>query len=156
MTARTIHNIGSYLVDDITGDEVFSCRAGSQRDKEISARKLRNYFGGDIAAPNVRTELGAHATKVSEFPNAEHDMRPGDTVTGLQNGQNVNFSHAQIWFSQLKPYTVAALPTPGYAGMEAYVVDGAEGQGWSDRVVGGGETTYKVWFNGKSWTITGR
>jgi hypothetical protein len=168
MSARVIHNIGSHPVDEITGDEVFSCRAGSQRDKEITAEKLRHYFGGDIAAPNLRTERGAHATKLSELPNAEYEIRDGDLVTGLQDSKNVNFSRMQLLAplikivgamlnadAGVKSYTVAQLP-PAVPGMEALVIDGAAGLGWGDKIVGEGTTIYKTWFNGTHWTVTGK
>jgi hypothetical protein len=168
MTAKVIHNIGSHLVDHITGDEVFSCHAGSQRDKQIRAADLRHYFGGDIASPNMRLERGAHATKLSELPNAEYEMLDRDTVTGLQEGKNVNFSRMQLLAplvkligamlnadTGIKSYTVATLP-PAVPGMEALVVDGAAGLALGDKVAGGGNTIYKCWFNGSVWTITGK
>ncbi len=168
MTAKVIYNIGTHLVDHITGDEVFSCRAGSQRDKEITAEKLRAYFGGDIAAPNLRTERGAHATKLSDLPNAEFEMRDGDLVTGLQDKKNVNFSRMQLlaplikiigsMFNSdmaVKSYTVATLP-PAVPGMEALVIDGVEGLSMGDKVSGGGSTIYKTWYNGRQWTVTGK
>jgi hypothetical protein len=168
MTAKVIHNIGSYVVEDMIGDEVFSCRSGSQRDKQISADKLRNYFGGDIAAPNLRLEAGAHATKLSDLPNAEFEMQDGDIVTGLQGKKNVNFSRMQLLAPLIKiigamlapdtavrSYTVATLP-PAVAGMEALVVDGKFGLVWGDLIVGGGTVIYKVWYNGQIWTVTGK
>jgi hypothetical protein len=168
MTAKVIYNIGTHLVEEITGDEVFSCRAGSQRDKEITAENLRHYFGGDIAAPSLRLERGAHATKVSELPNAEYEVRDGDLVTGLQDGKNVNFSRMQLLAplikivgamlnadTGVKSYTVAQLPA-AVPGMEALVIDGAPGLGWGDKIVGEGGTIYKVWFNGTHWSVTGK
>jgi hypothetical protein len=168
MTAKVIHNIGSHLVDEITGDEVFSCHAGSQRDKLITAEKLRHYFGGDVAVPNVRLERGAHATKLSELPNAEYEMLDRDSVTGLQEGKNVNFSRMQILAplvkligsmlnadTGIKSYTVATLPG-AVPGMEALVIDGAGGLVWGDKVIGGGNTIYKTWYNGSAWTVTGK
>ncbi len=167
MTARVIHNIGTHIVEEITGDEVFSCRAGSQRDKEITAEKLRHYFGGDIAAPNLRTELGAHATKLSELANAEFAMRDGDLVTGLQDGKNVNFSRMQI----LKPllesisamlvsdlairsYKIEDLPEP-VLGMEAVITNCVAGLSIGDAIAGFGAKAYKAWYNGREWTVTG-
>jgi len=167
MTAPVIHNIGSHLVDTITGDEVFSCRSRSQRDIEITAQKLRNYFGGDVAAPNIRTERGARATKISEFPNAT-EFGPEDHLTGLQKGQNVNFSRAQLLAplveiakamlaGQLEGFTVSTLPE-GVLGMEAYVVDGDKNLAIGKQIVnsGAGDTPYRVWYNGKKWTVTGK
>ena len=96
MTAKVIYNIGTHRVTEITGDEVFSCRAGSQRDKEITAADLRHYMGGDVAVPNLRLERGARAQRISDLPNAEFDLLDGALLTGLQNGTNVNFSYDQI------------------------------------------------------------
>jgi hypothetical protein len=96
VVARVIPNVGTHLVDHITGEEVFSCRAGSQRDKEITAENLRKYFGGDVASPAIRPERGGGSQRMSEFPNAEFSMSTDDRLTGLQNGVNVNFSRAQI------------------------------------------------------------
>ena len=55
----------------------------------------------------------------------------------------------------LKSYAVSNLPN-NITGMEAFVIDGAPGLGWGDRVTSGGTTIYKVWYNGKMWTVTGK
>ena len=127
MTAPVIYNIGTHRVEEITGDEIFSCRAGSQRDKEIKASDLRKYMGGDVAVPNLRLERGASAQRISDLPNAEFDFREGDRLTGLQDDFNVNFSRMQILRSLLVSignvldrglvgYTVATLPDNPVAG----------------------------------------
>lgn len=167
MTAKVIYNIGTHRVTKIEGDEIFSCRAGSQRDKEITAADLRHYMGGDVAVPNLRLERGADAQRVSDLPNAEFDFRDGDCLTGLQDGFNVNFSRMQILRSllvsignvldrSLVGYTVATLPADAEAGDEAYVTDGASGLAWGDEIKGGGSIFYKVWYNGVRFTVTGK
>jgi hypothetical protein len=165
MTARAIYNIGTHRVTKIDGDEIFTCRAGSQRDKEITAADLRHYFGGDVAVPNIRLERGANAQRVSDFPNAEFDFRDGDSLTGLQAGANVNFSRMQVLRSLLVAleidrdligYATGNLPNPAEAGMQAFVMDGASGLGWGDEIRGGGSIFYKVWYNGVRWTVTGK
>jgi hypothetical protein len=165
MTARVIYNIGTHRVEKIEGDEIFTCRAGSQRDKEITAADLRRYFGGDMAAPNIKMERGANSQRFSDLPNAEFDMRDGDTVTGLQGGVNVNFSRMQILRSllaalevthDLMGYTVATLPENPDAGTQAFVMDGASGLNWGDEIRGGGSAFYKVWYNGARYTVTGK
>jgi hypothetical protein len=167
MTAPVIYNIGTHRVTEITGDEIFTCRAGSQRDKEILASDLRKYMGGDVAVPNLRLERGANAQRISDLPNAEFDFREGDSLTGLQDRFNVNFSRMQILRSLLislgnvldrglPGYTVATLPDSAVAGDEAYVTDGAPGLQWGDEIKGGGSIFYKIWFNGVRYTVTGK
>jgi hypothetical protein len=85
-----------HIVKKLTGAELFSFDTGSQRETQITADDLKSYVGGDIAAPAIMPERGARRIKISQFPNAEFNMRPGDVVTGLQNGVNVNFSFEQI------------------------------------------------------------
>jgi hypothetical protein len=97
MTAPVHH-----LVAQLKGDELFTFEygaqsaSGAQSPKHISAEDLRSYCGGDIAQPCLRPERGAHSTKISEFPNAGSDLQPGDIITGLRGGVNVNFSYDQI------------------------------------------------------------
>lgn len=86
--------IGRRIATELTGDELFAFEHGLE--KQITARDLRSYVGGDIAVPAFRLELGAKARKISELPNASAALSAGDLITGLQNGQNVNFSPTQI------------------------------------------------------------
>jgi hypothetical protein len=53
------------------------------------------------------------------------------------------------------PYTVATLPPSPHVGQVAFVTDGAAGQTWASTVVGGGHSSYMVWFNGLNWTVVG-
>ena len=87
-------HIGSRIATELTGDELFSFEFGLE--KQITARDLRAYLGGDIAVPAFRMEAGANSRKISDLPNAEHPMGTGDLIPGLQNKENVNFSRAQI------------------------------------------------------------
>ena len=84
------------IVSKLRGDEIFTFIIGNQTELNITAADLRAYCGGDVAAASIRPERGAHSVKVSHFPNAEFNMRPGDIITGLQNELNVNFSFEQI------------------------------------------------------------
>jgi hypothetical protein len=86
--------IGRRIVTELTGDELFAFEHGPE--KQITARDLRAYVGGDTAVPAFRLEAGANARKISELPNAGHAMGAGDIITGVQDGQNVNFSIDQI------------------------------------------------------------
>jgi hypothetical protein len=63
---------------------------------DIAAKHLRAYCGGDIAVPSIRCEGGANARRISDFPNAAEAMGAEDRLTGIRNGENVNFSRAQI------------------------------------------------------------
>ena len=87
--------VGPPLVTKINGEEIFTFESGRQEAK-IRARDLVPFFGGDIAAPAIMPERGAHTVKISAFPNAGSNIGPNDIVTGLQNGLNVNFSFEQI------------------------------------------------------------
>jgi len=60
-----------------------------------------------------------------------------------------------IQLSTVNNHTVAGLPT-GSLGQQSYVIDGNAGLNWGDIVTGGGTTKYEVWFNGTSWTVTGK
>ena len=84
------------IVRTLTGQEVFMFLTGMESEQHISAADLKSYCGGDVGVPAIRPERGAHPVKVSGFPNAEFNMGPGDMVTGLQRGLNVNFSFEQI------------------------------------------------------------
>ena len=84
------------IVSKLRGDEVFTFLIANETELHISAADLKTYCGGDIGSPAIMPERGGHKTKMSDFPNAEFNMRPGDIVTGLQNGANVNFSYEQI------------------------------------------------------------
>ena len=86
--------IGRRIVTELTGEELFAFEHGLE--KQITAKDLRAYLGGDIAVPAFRLEAGANARKISELPNAGSAMGRDDVITGLQNGQNVNFTPAQI------------------------------------------------------------
>lgn len=84
------------IVSKLSGNEIFTFVIENQTELHISAKDLRAYCGGDLAAPSIRPERGAHSTAISEFPNAEFNLQPGDIITGLQGNLNVNFSFDQI------------------------------------------------------------
>ena len=94
MVSRSIQNVGRYIVTELNGEEFFALEYGNER--WISAADLRAYCGGDTAVPTIRCEAGANARKVSDFANAEGPMASDDRLTGLQGGNNVNFSRAQV------------------------------------------------------------
>ncbi len=87
--------VGPPIVATLRGGEIFTFETGTQEAK-ITAANLRLYLGGDRAAASIQPERGAHPIKTSNFPNAEFNFRPGDSVTGLQGGLNVNFTFEQI------------------------------------------------------------
>jgi hypothetical protein len=168
MTARVIYNIGTHVVERLEGDEVFVCRSGETDRQGDHGGKLAALFRWRRCRTEYPSRGGAHAAVLSELPNAEFEMHEGDLVTGLRNGNNVNFSRMQIaaplvkaiaammnYDTALKSYAVSNLPN-NITGMEAFVIDGAPGLGWGDRVTSGGTTIYKVWYNGKMWTVTGK
>ena len=85
-----------HVAENLTGNELIPFETGGEPENRISARDLKHYVGGDLSAPSIRPERGAHSTAISEFPNAEFNLQPGDIVTGLHDGLNVNFSFDQI------------------------------------------------------------
>jgi hypothetical protein len=93
MTASPSKLIAATLRED---DLIPFLGALRQSEQYIPAKYLREYVGGDRAAPSIRPERGAHPAKVSDFPNAERSMKLNDRITGLQDGVNVNFSMDQI------------------------------------------------------------
>jgi hypothetical protein len=86
--------IGRRIATELTGNELFAFEHGLER--LITARDLKSYVGGDTAVPAIRCEAGANARRISDFPNAQTAMGAADRITGLQNGENVNFTPAQI------------------------------------------------------------
>jgi hypothetical protein len=96
-------SFGKKLVTALSGDELFVFEGKSGIDQYITAANLKIFVGGDIAAPSIRPERGAHSTKLSDFPNAANSISEIDKVTGLQNGTNVNFSLEQIVMLGSKP-----------------------------------------------------
>jgi hypothetical protein len=84
------------IVRSLKGDEVFTFLIDNQTELHITAADLKTFCGGDVAKASIRPERGAHSTAISEFPNAEFNIKPGDVVTGIQGGVNVNFSFDQI------------------------------------------------------------
>jgi hypothetical protein len=94
MVARSAQTLNLRIVTGLAGDELFSFEYGGER--WISAKDLRAYVGGDTAVPAFRLEAGARAQRISDLPNALGPMGAGDVVTGLQGGQNVNYSRAQL------------------------------------------------------------
>jgi hypothetical protein len=96
MAARQIYNIGGQSVSHLDGNEVIRVENASQSIKLIHVRDFQRYVGGDTSVPSLRLERGTYPRKISDFPNAEFDFKQGDLVTGVQDGDNVNFHLRQI------------------------------------------------------------
>ena len=95
MAARQIYNIGGQSVSHLDGNEVLRVENASQSIKLIHVKDFQRYLGGDKAVPAFRLERGGHPRKVSDFPNAL-DFKEGDLITGVQEGDNVNFQFRQL------------------------------------------------------------
>jgi hypothetical protein len=95
MAARQIYNIGGQSVSHLDGNEVIRVENASQSIKLIHVRDYQRYVGGDTAVPSFRLERGTYPRKISDFPNAL-DFKEGDLITGVQDGDNVNFRLRQL------------------------------------------------------------